>query len=373
MPRSKCKRKQFPHFIDRIGVELEGGFARGRSMGGTFHQDISVEINDEELNEVHVETRVRPSTCTRVWSCNCAYCQNFIEDDMAEHPGVVTGEYVSDPLNTWRKYTNFVKRNYPDVVNASCGMHVHASFNNFIYMSGMLECATEICDGLESAYTAWGKAELNRKEWSRMKGRLEGHNSYCRKGHNAVSITGAHRYPGYVEEPYVDDDRYHWLNFESLEKHGTIECRMLPAFDTAEHLIEATNILFNVYRRVLYKYIRGSGIVHRTLITEGSLIKETTNPLRDVTVSHDQMVGVEDTQEGMFYNMVVDVEQIGERDRPSSGHIGPHDNAGYPYKVKTTQTRRGLKKKIKTPPPTSRGRARMRRDDPYAFPPPDRW
>ena len=151
---------------------------------------------------------------------------------------------------------------------------------------------------------------------------------------------------------------------------------MLPAFDTAEHLIEATNILFNVYRRVLYKYIRSSGIVHRTLITEGSLAGSLNGkPLVDVTVSHEQLQGVDDTNQGLFYNAVIDVEQIEERERSRAApHIGPHDNAQYPYKVKLTQTRRGLKKKVKTQPPTDRQRASMRRDQyEFSVSPPNPW
>ena len=73
MLRAKCKRKQFPHFIDRIGVELEGGFARTRTMGGTFHTDITVELSALEMDNVLTEVD-RPTTCSRTWSCHCVYC-----------------------------------------------------------------------------------------------------------------------------------------------------------------------------------------------------------------------------------------------------------------------------------------------------------
>jgi hypothetical protein len=116
---------------------------------------------------------------------------------------------------------------YPDEADASCGMHVHVSFDAATDVT--LLCTPAFFDFFRARWTAWGDRmniwgkENNRGEFWR---RLNGGNDYCRV--NTITPTNIQRM-----------DRYHQLNFSAYSEHKTVECRLLPMFRTQSLAVAA--------------------------------------------------------------------------------------------------------------------------------------
>ena len=131
-----------------------------------------------------------------------------------------------------------VRHQYPDHVNASCGLHVHLSFPTMgIYNTFMSkEFYNWFIDGLKTWRT---KAEANgaprsQTFWSRIMGE---NRQYCPVMYNPDGCSG---------QVVSRASRYNAINY-CLSKHGTIEVRVLNAWNTADECLLAVREVMRLF------------------------------------------------------------------------------------------------------------------------------
>lgn len=176
-------------FIDKVGVELEGGWNTMPSL------------------------RVKSDGSVNAFG------------------SAVTGEVVTNPSSDIEKIILDIETNYPEVINKSCGFHIHTSFKNLNYFS----CLT-LEDFYEFFFTKmnqWGKDYpcKNPEFWDR----LNGTNTFCLKDFNPELQ---------LENSF---SRYTQVNFCAFCHHKTVECRLLPMFKAKTTAIAALRAVLNVY------------------------------------------------------------------------------------------------------------------------------
>lgn len=208
--------------IITIGIELEGGFNRlpdHELINYSTHEDSSVEVGDGDCGE-------------------CCACE---DGDQCTNRGYdFVGELVSSvmPITDWQ---DWVKQCYPSEHDSSCGTHVHLGVSN---TSAYENCnSQEFHDYFVRELKAWGKRANIRSTnfWDRINGK----NSMC-----------SDEYLG-KEQLAVRDEgypscRYCILNFQ-YHKHGTIEVRVLPVFDSPELTISAIKAVIKIFDTWLMK------------------------------------------------------------------------------------------------------------------------
>jgi hypothetical protein len=176
-------------YIDKIGVELEGGW-------------------DNEPN-------------------------NLKGDGSVDVPSDYSGEVVSPPL-TFHKALNWTVENYPDMVNDTCGLHVHISLKNNLLYSRLTSRRFYVY--FLTRMTEWGK-QAGLSPSHRFWDRLEGNNTYCLK----KFIPGRQ-----ISLQEKQEERYCHINY-CYSLHGTIEFRLLPMFNKKETAVKAiTEIVYIV-------------------------------------------------------------------------------------------------------------------------------
>ena len=135
---------------------------------------------------------------------------------------------------------------YPDETNASCGMHVHVSFN--VSTDATLLASQEFYDYFRARWIAWGRREHvwgEGTEAAAARGlfwaRLYGQNDFCRINRSS-------------ERHFLTMDRYHQLNFSAWNEHRTIECRLLPMFKSASLGVSAVQELLSIFEDYLHSH-----------------------------------------------------------------------------------------------------------------------
>lgn len=155
-----------------------------------------------------------------------------------EHPSFRKGEVNSPPIEpilvpTW------IKKFYPDVVDFTCGLHVHMSFQHSHYYEMLTD--KSYFDTLVHWLELWGK-ETKVPESHQFWERLAGKNTYCKKKFHPLSQILA------TSKSYdhgTPEGRYTFLNY-CQRYRGTIECRVLPMFEDASTSIKAVSALINI-------------------------------------------------------------------------------------------------------------------------------
>jgi len=207
--------------IFRVGVELEGLW-RVPVQGplgeiGKYVQDGSVTFSDAEIRA-------------------CALLpgppfSNIFRGELQGPPIPV------DALEAW------LERVYPSKVNATCGLHVHMSFkldanhNNRYALTTDKEYHNAVIEGFKE----WGKREaipIKHTFWSRVRGE----NRFCLHEHWPVLQMNSKRKDYNHDRP---GHRYTAINY-CLMQHGTVECRLLPMFDTWQVSFSAITELINL-------------------------------------------------------------------------------------------------------------------------------
>lgn len=127
---------------------------------------------------------------------------------------------------------------YPDFTNNTCGMHVHTSFKDPTHIT-RLYCP-EFFEYFRSMWQLWG-TERGLHENSEFFRRLRGDNDYCQINQESEgdlrTVSGC--------------TRYSHLNFSAWDRHGTVECRMLPMFENLQDGIDAVQYLIRIYESFL--------------------------------------------------------------------------------------------------------------------------
>lgn len=166
---------------------------------------------------------------------NRGFLPNFRSDSSVHisKSTLIVGEVASPPLRP-QYIAKWIERFYPDVVDSSCGFHVHVAFRNRNVYDRLVTVsyAKKLIEHLH----AWGKRGRikNPAFWAR----LRGENNHCKRKFDPVGTLARDGGLG---------DRYTAVNY-CFDEHGTIECRVLPMFKNAnvacsgvKQIIEFTN------------------------------------------------------------------------------------------------------------------------------------
>jgi len=185
------------NYIDKVGVEIEGGWDVQPPAGPPGH-DGSVQV-------------IAP----------------------------IRGELRSRPMARWETIENYVSANWPTRTDRTCGFHVHISVNNTHLYSSLME--KRFYDFFLARMESWGRSNdiQNSEFWSR----LNGDNHYCKKMWNPDKQ---------AEIAFKDTVRYaHW-NFCFLQ-HTTAECRLFPTFKKPHVAVKAIRELLSIVEEWLDK------------------------------------------------------------------------------------------------------------------------
>lgn len=148
------------------------------------------------------------------------------------------GEVASNPYRTISGLAKMVERCYPHVVNSSCGMHVHTSWEVKDYLRLARPDFLLFFAQKWRAYLRTADLTANEKVW--LSNRLRGSNSYCRVNEAQDAELGI----------MDQGDRYRQLNF-CWGRHKTLECRLLPMMESKEHAMHAVEYLLALYEEYL--------------------------------------------------------------------------------------------------------------------------
>lgn len=214
--------------IERIGIELEGGWSSRPEMGslGTSGSDGSVSID-------------MTGHTSRAW----------------------VGEVQSVPIEPIR-LKQWLNKFYPAKVNKSCGLHVHMSFSDARHYQALM--VKDFQDTLIAELTKWGKEEkvpAKHPFWER----LAGKNQYC-STEFYPDKQASDKKKDYTRQP--NGHRYTFISFPH-KQHGTIECRGLPMFDDAGQALRAVYKVLDVTNAYLEVAVPAARGKTKGLVVEG--------------------------------------------------------------------------------------------------------
>lgn len=215
--------------VDKLGVEIEGYWENiprpsNNDLIHDIHEDGSVEFDDHDGS----------NDCTD--DCEIDSYGDCI-DHSPNNDGYI-GECVSKPLSIDDAIT-FVDKCYPDETNSSCGLHVHLSVKSKI--AYMKLTSPKFYDYFIKRITDWGHKKGIR-QGSQFWKRLQGENTYCLNQFNP-------------EAQYRTSEHYHGSRYTHLNYcyglHGTVECRLFPAFQDKELAKSAVKEYYNIVQDYL--------------------------------------------------------------------------------------------------------------------------
>ncbi len=178
--------------IHKVGLELEGGWYSQPSEREPVRHDGSVQLSSYDP---------------------------FGQGNM--QPLYCSGEISNQPTRNMDKLETWVKQVYPPVINETCGLHVHVSFENIVHYQMLMD--KRFYDYYLEQYDKWIEiAPISQREKAWFKARLDGINRYCIRQFvpdKQSHVTIRH-----------DTHRYCHLNY-CHTLHGTLESRLLPMFN----------------------------------------------------------------------------------------------------------------------------------------------
>jgi hypothetical protein len=177
------------NFIDKVGIEMEGGWDWPQ------WKDVPI-IQDESIQQAPVR-----------WGTN------FI----TRH----RGEVASPPLDP-SEILPWLTEHYPEGGNDWCAMHVHFSVKNFSMYGELatLPFYKQFLSDMKLFGQAW-VPDPKHQFWNR----LAGNNKYCRKDFKAITQMFRH-----VKHPHPEDHARRCILNYCWRLHRTIECRLFPMF-----------------------------------------------------------------------------------------------------------------------------------------------
>ena len=183
-------------YIDKVGVELEGGWRERPDDLGT---DISVKILPADV--LNCDHPCHCSVCFPV-GCDCA--------------SLYTGEVRSRPYKSLH-ILKWMKDSYPDFINSTCGMHIHLSFKSKKSYVTLMEPRFYATFLREVEIFASKHIPKNHYFWKR----LIGEEKYCKRMFTPEAQANEHGKP---------ETRRTHLNY-CYALHGTLENRLFPMFE----------------------------------------------------------------------------------------------------------------------------------------------
>lgn len=212
--RTHATMGEAPWPCEKMGVEFEGGWGRLDTPASIdrYYRDV---VESRRFVQ-HGDGSVRTTESTEY-----------------------RGEWVTLPRTCWADIVQDVNMGYADVVNDSCGMHVHTSWSPVNYSRLADHAFWGHFTSFWSEVIRNTPASWNEGDCARVQRRLNGA-QYCRKEFHPLEQM---RGPG---------DRYTQLNY-CYKKHKTLECRMLPMFESLQAAVDAVRLLLECYD----SYLRG--------------------------------------------------------------------------------------------------------------------
>lgn len=240
------KRTILNGIINRIylvGVELEGGWMK-RPPDEDIIRDGSVEF---------VPPPAEYETVAQGYDASGTMKYAKVRKPSTwVHPEYV-GEIVGRPMVPGSEDLHeWMRRCYPTMVNATCGLHVHMSFHHKLNYQRLMtpEYMAAILDGLKE----WGEAEGIPKDhsfWPRILQPDHRHCSHQYLGDNQVKISRKDYHSrGTVYSRYTAIN-YCFSMRDGGKPRETVECRLLPMFDKAEQGISAIDAVINITNKFL--------------------------------------------------------------------------------------------------------------------------
>lgn len=236
--------------INKVGVELEGGWERDNDYRDEIKGDCSVNVNDGNDRD-----------------------RDYDDDDYDEDEDsgtYINGEIVSHPISKWDELSNFMMDRYPDKVNSTCGLHVHISTNTIGQYQAL--ATQRFYNFMKFSLRTWGK-KANIRNSHRFWDRLSGSNQYCEDFFEPERQ---------MFDEYKSGARYCIVNY-CYSLHGTMEVRVLPMFDQPKVSIAAVNnILWTVNKYLTLPSSFKDELVVREEILEMDLEPATVAQLINV-------------------------------------------------------------------------------------------
>lgn len=200
--------------IARVGVELEGGWK-------------------------NIPDGVQPETDTSVF-------KDPKTDQQRVPPGLVfAGEIPIGPFVP-AAIGRAMKKYYPQVVDKTCGLHVHMSFESLVHYGWLI--VPEFQETMSEYLFRWAKKEGFADDhhiWPRLKGQ----STYCQKKFWPDAQISRKAAKGHNREEF--GHRYTVVNY--CGRQNTIEVRVLPMMDTVEQAIRGVKEVMKITNACLLK------------------------------------------------------------------------------------------------------------------------
>ena len=243
-PRNRSAIKGYDR-LHRVGVELEGLWKGNHpkapwnsTIGGGIQRDGSLDDFGRDGSTIYATSdgsvieRGRLPTCTA---------------------GEITSNPPIEPLTSVEAMEEFVRKYYPDYVDSTCGLHIHMSTVMRYVYNRLLTPEYSGDDKLGEqgvifrALEEWAKAKnlpTTHPIWERLRGK----NIYCLrlfKGDGQAKT----RDKGLNHDATREDIRYTAIAYHWSRRGGdgqpmkTVECRLLPMFETPNLAVEALKVV----------------------------------------------------------------------------------------------------------------------------------
>jgi len=238
------------HFINKVGIELEGGW---HQLKDTLH---------------------------------------IVHDGSVNIEAPYTGEVVSKPLAP-HKIEEWLYFAYPDVLNETCGLHVHVSVKKPLYYAHLMEL--EFQTYLLEALLKWGHKTKIRKDhpfWKRMKGE----NTYASFNFWPERQWNKKEHHG---------ERYTALNY-TWARFKTVECRVLPGFKQKETALEAIFTVIDAFESFLESKKDFKDILEMYTISDENLNSEEIVPKIEIQVDKEDSFFLDHFESVVLQKQIVD-------------------------------------------------------------------
>lgn len=205
--------KRGKNHIARVGIEMEGGWAKRPPT--PVERDSSVKFDSNSGITMYA-----------------------------------VGE-VASPVIEPVMIRSWVLNNYPAYVNESCGLHIHQSFSTPLHYMALMD--EDYQQTMLEYLKRWGK-QVGIPEKHCLWDRLNGKSEYCQLKHWPDRQVLA------TKKDYdrtKEGHRYTAINYcHGLHGMETIEVRVLPMFEDADHAVSALELIVDVTNACLEQLVK---------------------------------------------------------------------------------------------------------------------
>jgi hypothetical protein len=247
--------------VDKIGLELEGAWIKLPKGCRSLVNDSSVKIPKKPITPKEQELAVYIKAHTNMYSGlydglppALVDYQKLYEERNAKD-WQFSGEMVSQPLGV-EEVENWMRQSYPSHVNETCGLHVHMSFKTKMNYQRLM--APEFSSTVIEYLSRWARVNLpaNHPIWERLITKESVQNTPQEFCQHLFFADDQSKWTRKEYEHFAKTHRYTVMNYCFL-RHSTVECRILPMFDTVDlawsavqELIKITNAFLVTTREI---------------------------------------------------------------------------------------------------------------------------